>query len=441
MSGAGFRFDGPGPSEKQLRFLMDTHRYVAYGGARGGGKSWAIRVKAVLLCATYPGIRVMIVRHSYPELEANHIGPLRAAIPKEAATYLAARREHRFINGSVILYRYCAGVKDMERYQGTEADVICIDEATQFEEAVFRMFDACVRGVNGYPKRIYLTCNPGGKGHAWVKRLFIDRSFAPGEDPADYAFIPATVQDNVALRTAQPGYVRQLETLPGKLKKAWLEGDWDVLEGQFFEEFCSHPTEDGRYTHVLKPFSPPRRWKRYRSFDFGYARPFSVGWWAQDEDGRLYRILELYGCTGTPNEGVKWSTDRIFREIRRIEEEHPYLKGLRVEGVADPAIWEQSRGPSIAEMAARQGIYFAKGDHKRLPGWMQVHHRLAFDGDGVPMLYVFETCRAFIRTIPQLVYSETSPEDLDTSQEDHVADETRYLCMLDPLPGKGRDNE
>lgn len=424
---------GPGPSEKQWLFLRDRHKYIAFGGARGGGKSWSVRVKATLLCLRYPGIVVMIVRRTYPELLANHIRPMRDLLVGAPASYNDARKEYTFVNGSVILFRYCARESDMERYQGTEADVIFIDEATQMEERVFKMFVACLRGVNDFPKRVYLTCNPGGRGHGWVKRLFVDRAYQPDENPEEYSFIQSFVQDNAALMASQPDYVKQLEALPPKLRAAWLYGDWNVFDGQFFEEFVNNPSEERTGTHVIFPFNPPRSWKRFRSFDFGYAKPFSCGWWAVDHQGVLYRILELYGCTDTPNEGVKWEPSRIFAEIKRIEEEHPYLRGLLVEGVADPSIWDASRGVSIADVAAKQGVYFEPGDNKRIPGWMQMHYRLQFDDNGFPMIYVFDNCKAFIRTIPLLCYDEHKPEDIDTDGEDHVADEVRYLCMRNPL--------
>lgn len=423
------------PNPKQAVFLNDKHKFVAFGGARGGGKSWAVRVKAVLLCLQYAGIIVMIIRRTYPELRANHIEPLRRMLGKSFARYNDSKKEYAFPNGSTILFRYCASEKDMDNYQGTEADVIFIDEATQFDEKVFQMFTACLRGVNNFPKRVYLTCNPGGRGHAWVKRLFIDRRFKEQESPEDYSFIQALVQDNTALMESQPDYVKQLEALPPKLKEAWLYGRWDIFEGQFFEEFTDNPKgyEERIYTHVIPAFNPPKTWPRYRSFDFGYSKPFSCGWWAVDHRGVIYRIAELYGCSGTPDEGVKWTVDKIFKEIARIEQEHPYLKGYKIEGVADPAIWEASHGPSVADVAAKLGIYFSKGDNKRIPGWMQMHYRMAFDEDGMPMMYVFDNCKAFIRTIPTLVYSETHVEDLDTKQEDHVADECRYFCMLNPI--------
>ena len=248
--------------------------------------------------------------------------------------YNDSRKEYKFNNGSVILFRYCASEKDMDNFQGLEADILFIDEATHFEEKVFKMFVACLRGVNDFPKRIYLTMNPGGKGHKWVKRLFIDKQFKADEDPNEYEFIQSLVDDNTALLKSQPDYKKQLEALPPKLRAAWRFGNWNIFEGQFFEEFSDNPKgyEEQAYTHVINAFDPPKHWKRYRSFDFGYNKPFSVGWWALSPDNVLYRILELYGCQkGSENEGVKWIPEEIFAQTQRIELEHPYLKGA--EGV------------------------------------------------------------------------------------------------------------
>ncbi len=427
------------PSAKQLEFLRSLTKYVAFGGARGGGKSWAVRYKAALLALRYPGIKIMIVRRTYPELRANHIVQLREAL-HGVASYREVSKELTFPRrggreGSVIMFRYAQNVADLDKYQGTECDVLFLDEATQLTEEQYDRFKATVRGVNGFPKRIYLTCNPGGVGHAWVKRLFVDRVYKPDEDPAEYSFIRSRVTDNPALMQSDPDYIRQLESLPPKLRKAWLDGDWDIYEGQFFEEFADRPDRylARTYTHVIEPFEVPGSWTVYRSFDWGYARPFSCGWWAVDHDGVAYRILELYGCTGTPNEGVKWTADRVFAEIHRIETEHRWLKGRHIIGVADPAIWNAEYGESIAETAARHQVYFDKGDHERIGGWMQVHYRLAFDEQGFPMMYVFKNCKAFIRTIPLLQYDEHKPEDLDTDGEDHVADEVRYFCMARPI--------
>lgn len=430
------------PNDKQRQALLDRHRYIAYGGARGGGKSWFVRWKAALLCAQYPGIKCLITRKTYRELLNNHILPLRQMLGSTAPYHKGDKCFH-FPNGSSIWFGYCACDADLGQYQGAEYDVWFADEAGQFQESWLTAIDACVRGTNAFPKRTYYTLNPGGPSHGYFKRLFIDRRFEDGEYPEDYSFIQALVTDNQALLKAQPEYVRSLEKLPPKLKEAWLHGRWDVYEGKFFEDFHPDPpAEKGdpeqlrrqrQWCHVIKPFDIPKSWTIYRSYDWGYGKPFSFGWWAVDYDGVLYRILELYGCTKTPNEGVKWTVDRQMREARRIEQEHPWLKGREILGVADPSIWDGSKGESVADTAVKYGIYFSPGVNDRIPGWMQVHYRLAFDENGYANLYVFQGCKAFIRTMPLLMYDDHRPEDLDTEGEDHVADEVRYMCMARPI--------
>lgn len=373
------KLDIPEPNPKQKLFLADHHKYLAFGGARGGGKSWSVRVKSVLLAMRWPGIIIMIIRRSYPELYANHIKPFKRMLPKEMYKYNDSKKEITFPNGSQIVFKYCSNEKDLDNFQGTECDVLFIDEATQFTEEQFKILNACVRGVSTraedkFPKRVYLTCNPGGVGHQWVKRLFIDRSYLDGEDPLDYNFIQSGVRDNKVLMEQQPEYIKQLEALPPKLREAWLEGSWDIFFGQFFEDFMDRPEhyQDRQWTHVIDPFDIPEGWKIYRSFDWGYAKPFSCGWWAVDYDGVVYRILELYGCTKEPNTGLKWTPAQVFAEIHKIETEHPWLKGKRIQGVADPAIWDAEFGESIADVASKHQVFFSKGDHQRIPGWMQV---------------------------------------------------------------------
>lgn len=419
---------------KQTLFLRDKHRHIAYGGARGGGKSWAVRTKAKLLAFRYPGIKILIVRKTYKELQNNHIEQLTAELAG-FAKYNRSDKMFRFPNGSTISFGYCANEGDLGQYQGAEYDVVFIDEAGQLQESWIRKINLCVRGTNGFPKRTYYTLNPGGPGHAYFKRVFVDRNFNPDERPDDYFFIQAKVEDNKALMDTQPDYLRELENLPPTLRAAWKDGRWDVYEGQFFEDFRDVPEhyKDRRWTHVIEPFEIPDGWTICRSYDFGYGKPFSCAWWAVDYDGTIYRIMELYGCTRTPNEGVKWTPDKQFEEIHKTEVQHPWLKGKTISGVADPAIWDASRGESVADTAARYGVFFTPGDNERIAGWMQCHYRLQFDEDGYPRMYVFNTCRAFIRTIPTLIYDEHRAEDLDTKMEDHVADEWRYFCMSRPI--------
>ena len=435
-------------SDKQYKFLSATRKHVGFGGARGGGKSWSVRTKSKILAVSYAGIKILIVRRTFPELVNNHINQLREEL-HGLARYNKTEKVFTFPNGSTIKFGYCNNDKDLDQYQGAEYDVIFLDEATQLQEMWIKKITACVRGVNSFPKRIYYTCNPGGASHGYFKRLFIDKQYEDGEVADDYDFIQALVTDNKALMASQPDYIKQLEALPPKLKEAWLYGRWDIFEGMFFEDFRSTPDPEKcaaagitpeeavkrhLWTHVIEPFEPPRGWNIMRSYDFGYNKPFSLGYWAVDYDGVLYRIMEMYGCTQTPDEGVKWSPDEQFRRIREFEQQHPWLKGRKiVDSVADPAIWDSSRGESIAETAARYGIYFSPGDNQRIPGWMQVHYRLQFDDNGYARMYVFNNCKAFIRTMPLMMFSETHPEDLDTKLEDHCPDEVRYMCMSRPV--------
>lgn len=440
-------------SDKQIAFFNAKKKHIGFGGARGGGKSWAVRAKAKLLALRYAGIRQLIVRRTYPELVNNHINQLRSELIG-LAKYNDKNKVLTFQNGSTINFMYCAKDQDLDRLQGVEYDVIFFDEATQLSEHQMRTISACLRGVNDFPKRIYYTMNPGGQGHSYIKRIFIDRRYEVDENPEEYEFIQSLVTDNKALMKTQPDYVKQLDSLPEKLREAWRFGRWDIFEGQFFEEFRLSPdpklcaeaeisieqaTQQRRYTHVIEPFNPPREWTLYRSFDWGYSRPFSCAWWAVDFDGRIYRILELYGCTKEPNTGVKWTPQEVFRKIAEIEKSHPWLKGRKIDGVADPAIWDASTGESIEEVAASYGIYFTPGDHKRIPGWMQCHYRMQFDSNGYPMMYIFDNCKAFIRTVPLMMYDDTNPEDLDTALEDHVCDEWRYMCMSRPIKPQSKE--
>lgn len=425
----------PEPNEKQKIFLADNHRHVAYGGARGGGKSWAVRVKAILLCLGNPGIKVLIVRKTYPELSNNHIIPLQQMLPSKVARYNDSKKVFTFCNKSTIWFGYCNKDSDLDRYQGAEYDVIFFDEATQLQEDWIKKINLAVRQPNGLPKRTYYTCNPGGVSHNYIKRLFIDRRYEAAEIPENYSFTKALVTDNKVLMELSPEYKAELEALPPKLREAWLNGSWDIFEGQFFEDFMDMPEhyDDRRWSHVIEPFEIPESWTIYRGFDWGYNRPFACGWFAVSHDGVVYHILELYGCTKTPNEGVKWVPPKVFSEIHKIETEHRWLKGKKIIGIADPAIWDAETGESIADVAARHQVYFSPGDHKRIPGWMQMHYRFAFDENGFPMFYVFKNCKSFIRTIPMLQYDEHKPEDLDTDGEDHIADMVRYVLMARPI--------
>ena len=263
---------------KQLEFFNSRTLYTAYGGAKGGGKTWAVRTKAIGGALLNPGIRILIMRCHYPELLENHVNPIIKAVPPELASYNGTSHLMTFENGSIIKFGHWSGDESENEYNGLEYDWIFIDEATQFSERAFNFLGGCLRGVNDFPKRMYLTCNPGGVGHNWVKRLFIDRDYRTypddperDEHPGDYNFIFATVEDNTHLLESSPTYLKNLANMPEDLRRAYRYGDWNILGGNYFKEL----RED---THMVKHFKPPDHWERYRSFDYGLTyQPFQAG--------------------------------------------------------------------------------------------------------------------------------------------------------------------
>ena len=426
-----------GAYPKQIQFFQASNRYIAYGGSRGGGKSWAARRKAVLMAFRHTGIQILFVRRTYKDLKENHLLQMQAEIG-HVCKY--DRESHAFIfpNGSRLRLGYCDTETDAIQYQGQAYDVIFLEEATQFTVFQYQIFTESNRSSGMMPvkfrPRMYFTCNPGGVGHAWFKRLFIDRIYQGKEKPENYAFIPSSVYENKYLMENDPDYVEALESLPEVRRKAMLYGDWNVFEGQFFTEWRDNP--DGYvshlHSHVVAPFVIPPDWPRYRSFDFGYAKPFHVGWYAINYDGAAFMYRELYGWSGEPDVGVRWDPERIAKEIADIERtlEPP---GVYIQGVADPAIWNKQTGESIAEVMNRHQVYFDPADNDRLNGWMQMHNRLDFDDDGRAALYFFNSCTHTIRTLPIMLHDKVKVEDLDTKLEDHPADSVRYFCMNRPI--------
>ena len=434
------------PNPKQWLFLKSQKRHVCFGGARAGGKSWVTDFKAVLLARKYGapdrwsmGIRILILRRTLKDVEKNHLRQLQSLIGTYAK-YNDNKKTFYFKNGATITLGYCDNDRDSEHVQGIEYDVIFFEEATQLQPNWIQDIAASTRGVNSFPHRCYYTCNPGGPGHAYIKRLFVDRIFKDTENPDDYEFIQAKVTDNTILMEHSPEYVNFLKNLPPKRREAWLEGSWDIYEGQYFDEFINDPDhyEDGRYTHVINPIPIRRHWTIYRGYDWGSFRPFSVGWYAVSEEGVMYRFKELYGVQKSDgeslaNEGVKWPTEKQMLKIREIEETDPDLKGREIIGIADPDIFRTKGGPSIADTGAECGVLFMPGDNTRLQGWEQCRYRLQFNEYGIPRFQVFTTCKEFIRTIAVQQHDDIDVEDLDSDCEDHAMDEWRYVCMANPI--------
>lgn len=424
------------PTEKQARFHRCAADEALYGGAAGGGKTRALVMEALARCLEKPGMQAYLFRRTYPELEDTLIAEARACIPRELGSYHATRRELNLVNGSTLRFRACQRDADRFRYQGAQMHSLFIDELTHFPLEVYDYLKTRLRAPKALGIRpvVRATANPGGVGHAWVKQRFIDAGrpghvHTVGRPPRTVLYLPATAYDNPHLN---PEYIDELKQKPPALRKALLEGDWNAFEGQVFGEFRNDEAgyQTGIGTHVIAPFPIPPHYPRYRAFDFGYARPFAVLWFAIDEDGRAILYREWYGCTGVPDEGLRMPPRQIAREIARVERTAGEPSVL---GIADPSIWDGSRGESIAAQMEEEGVYFIPGNNARLPGKMQLHYRLGMDREGKPGLWVFEACRGFIRTIAQLTYSSLRPEDVDTAAEDHIYDAARYFLMEKPV--------
>ena len=411
------------PNEKQQAFFLAKARHIAYGGARGGGKSWAMRRKFVLLACNYPGLRLLLLRRTFAELEGNHILPLRGELDG-FAKYNTERRMFTFPNGSIIKLGYCDTDADVFQYQGQEYDVIGFEEATQFTEFQMKYIATCNRTTRtDFSPRIYYTCNPGGVGHNYIKRLFIDRLYENSEKPENYIFIPARVTDNKVLMEADPEYINNLMALPEHLRKGYLDGEWDIIEGQYFSEFQ-------RKIHVCKPFRIPATWKRFRAMDWGYNDPCCVLWFAVAPDRRIYVYREYY-------DRQRLAKD-VAKEVRSASK-HEAIAYT----VASPDAWQQrgngnaKQGESIADTFRLNGVPLLAADNSRLSGWQRVRENLAIAPDGQPYMLIFENCTNLIRTLPLLTYGKISTnkhEDVSDNCEDHAPEALRYGLMSRPSP-------
>ena len=403
---------------RQVEFFKANARHIAYGGARGGGKSWAMRMKFVLLALNYSNLKLLLLRRTMQELRENHILPLMALL-NGVATYKADDKAFVFPNGSRLKLGYCDSENDAFQYQGQEYDVIGFEEATLFTWPMVQFILTCNRSIRSdFSPRAYYTMNPGGASHAEFKRLFIDRKFKNGEKPSDYLFIPARVYDNKVLMDNNPEYIRLLENLPEHLRKAHLDGDWNIFIGQVFSEFRTE-------LHVVEPFEIPKSWTRYRSMDWGFSKPFSVHWYAIDYDDNIYVTNEYYGCNDDEaDKGLQLTADVVAKECKERQNFDVAY------GIADPAIWAKTghTGPSIAETFALNDVAWIPGDNDRLQGKMQWHLRLKQN-----KIKIFSNCNHLIRTLPALCYDKNRPEDVDSKMEDHAYDDTRYFLMSRPI--------
>ena len=419
---------------KQSLAFQSRATEILYGGAAGGGKSHLMRIASVVWCSEIPGLQVYLFRRVKDDLHKNHMeGPngyrnlLREWVDQKLIEIVGD--EVRFWNGSKIYLCHCKDERDRFKYQGAEIHVLLVDELTHFTEKVYRFLRGRVRAIGlevpdkykDIIPRIMCGSNPGNIGHNWVKAAFIDsaeplalRHMGDFEGGMLRQYIPARLDDNPSMTDDDPLYRQRLRGLGSHaLVKAMEDGDWNVVEGAYFDCWSTE-------RHVIEPFEIPDHWIRARSFDWGSAKPFSVGWWAIANEefytpyglyiqkGAVIRYREWYGAKGD-DVGLKLDAEDVGKGIREREIEKVTY------GVADPSIGKEDGGPSIRE---RMGVSFRMGDNRRVAGWDTMRQRLKGTEDG-PMIFCFKTCTASIRTIPSLQHDDKRPEDLDTSMEDH----------------------
>ena len=453
---------------------------VFYGGARGGGKTDGMLGDWLLYQHRYGGhARGIIFRRTYPELEEIE-ARAHFLYTMAGADWKSQKRTFIFPNGATLRLRHLDKDKHAAKYQGHSYSWMGTDELTHFPSPdPIDLLWATLRSPYGLPIRRVLTGNPGGPGHNWVKARYIDPAppytpFVTEQELPDgmvaaisRVFIPATLDDNPALTKNDPGYwQRVVMAASGKewLLKAWRYGLWDIVAGGFFDDLWN------RSVHILRPFPIPFTWRIDRSFDWGSSKPFSVGWWAESDGcevgipnprknesgqpdyftrtfprGTLFRIHEWYGWDGeTPNKGTYLQDTEIAKGIVWREKTWKIRDRVRP-GPADSAIFDADPGrQSIADVMKKHGAKFYPADKKpgsRKQGWEAMRRRLLAaleDPMESPGLFVFDTCRQFIRTVPVLQRDERDPDDVDTESEDHIADEARYRVMA-PKRGVSRE--
>lgn len=451
---------------KQGLAYLSVATEILYGGAAGGGKSYLMRVAAILWCMLIPGLQVYLFRRTFPDLKKNHMaGPtsfkalLAPWLRTKFVTYNGTDNQFNFWNGSTIHLCHCQYEDDVYSYQGAEIHVLLIDEITHWTEEMYRYLRGRVRMVGitlpaefvGKFPRVICGGNPGGVGHNWVKQTWVDlcapfelRRMEDTEGGLLRQFIPAKLADNRELLKADPTYASRLQGLgTPELVRAMLEGDWDIVAGGMFDDVWR------RSIHVIEPFIIPPFWHIDRAFDWGLSKPFSVGWWAESDGsefylasgrrtsvppGTLFRIGEWYGWNGKANQGLRLSDRTIALGIIERQQEWG-IHGRVMPGPADSSIFDEINGDSPAKQQGNLGVYWEEADKSpgsRVRRWGLMRNRFTASLQPRmedPGIFVFNNCPQFIRTIPVLPRDAKKPDDIDTDAEDHVADETGYRLM------------
>ena len=419
---------------KQYRFLKCTADEVLFGGAAGGGKSYAQLIDAFVYAVNYPGSKQLILRRTLPELEKSLIRVSLGLYPRSVYKYNSNKHIGKFKNGSVIDFGYCDRENDVYQYQSAEYDVFRFDELTHFTEDMYIYLMSRIRGVNSYPKSIKSSTNPGGVGHSWVKKRFIDVCVDGRfeDENGTREFIPAKVYDNHFLMNNDPEYLKRLQRLSEKDRKALLYGDWDIFDGQFFTEFR-------RDLHVVKPFVVPDHWKRYVAMDYGLDM-LAAYLIAVDEHEKAYVMREVYQS----NLIISAAAAKV-KELVAGEPVQLYY--------APPDLWNrrQDTGKSVAEIFLDNGIMLVKTSNNRESGWLNLKEWLNpytdETGTETANLVIFEGCTNLIRCLPALVYDKKNPNDVATEPHEitHAPDALRYFVSGRPqrsfVPERTADEE
>jgi len=407
--------------EKQLEFANAFAKYRLYGGAKGGWKSYAMRAESVRQCLSYAGLRWLVLRRTLPEVEENMITPMRNELPQALYRYNDQKHLMTFANGSTIRFSYCANLQDVLNFQGIEYDFICIEELTHWTEEEWRTLMTSLRTTKpGVIPNFFWSTNPGGKGHAWVRRIFVNRDFQKekNEKAEEYAFIPALVWDNKILLETQPDYIQSLLSLPEKKRRAYLEGDWNVFDGQYFTEFRDS-------LHIIPPMIPKEAKRYLVCLDYWYANPSAVYWLAQDTQWRVTCYRELYWPWMSYKElAIKILAMTTPQENISIVIVDPAIVGKR----------NDQTGVTGKEELEKWGLRIEGGDNSRVEGWLTVRKYLQpFEDPNTKevtsMMKITSNCSNLIRTLPEQQHDKTNVEDMDSKLEDHACDALRYWLV------------
>ena len=426
-------------TKKQREFdeSIEDFPVTLYGGSRGGGKSYGLRAIMLKRRFEYPGSIGYIFRKTYPELEANHISPLFELYPGLKQYYNEGKKNLRLPNGSQLRFAVCESRKDLAKFQGREIHDLGIEEAGDWLFEHYELLRASNRSsVSHIKPRTILTANPGGIGHRWLKRLFIERKFETGENPKDYNFVAARVRDNPALLKADPHYATRLASIKNEmLRRAWLDGDWDVAAGQFFGEL-------NRSIHMVKPFPIPPHWQWFGSYDYGYNHPASWGFWVCDEDGNIYRVKEIIEAKMRIDQQAKKVNEYIQSMIKTNQKKD---KSIIFWAGHDCWAHKKAGDPTIAEEFQKHEIFLKRANIDRVQGASQMRMYLAHDTepDGTrkgPRLFYFDTCEIGFDCLSRMTHNPDNPEDVlkvdavdgDPFTGDDSYDEARYGIMSRP---------